>query len=130
MKKITVLMAEDHLIVRLRVFAGVEKLDGAKRTVLCRVAQEALTNVTRHARATQVELCIEQLADTVQMNVKDNVRSFSTFQAKKNGRLGLLGMRERVEMVGGRFAIESAPGHGTTIEVQVPAAKNLRPGKR
>ncbi len=115
---------ETKLPIRLRVFAGVEKLDAAQRTVLYRVAQEALTNVARHARATEVVLCIEPLADAVHMKIHDNGRSFSvqrTLLAKKNGRLGLLGMRERVEMVGGRFAIKSAPGHGTTIEVQIPS---------
>jgi len=123
---------ETKLQVRLRVFAGVEQLDIAKRTVLYRVAQEALTNVARHARAKQVELCIEQLATAVRLKIKDNGRSFSvqrTLQAKKNGRLGLLGMRERVEMVGGCFAIKSAPGHGTTIEVQVPFSSASKPRK-
>ena len=123
---------ETKLPVRLRIFAGVEKLDAAKRTVLYRVAQEALTNVARHAHATEVELCVEKLADAVRMKIKDNGRSFSverTLLAKKNGRLGLLGMRERVEMVGGRFTLESAPGHGTTIEVQVPSSPAGKPGK-
>src|SRR6185503_8916699 len=109
--------------IRLRIFAGVEQLDAAKRTVLYRVAQEALTNVGRHAHATEVEMCIEKLSNVVHMQVKDNGRSFlvqRTLHAKKNNRLGLLGMRERVEMVGGHFDIESAPGKGTTIEVEIP----------
>ena len=108
-------------------------MDAAQRTVLYRVAQEALTNVARHARATEVELCIEKLAGAVRMKIKDNGRAFSvqrTFQAKKNGRLGLLGMRERVEMVGGRFTVESAPGRGTTIQVQIPSTKTLNQRKR
>ena len=123
---------EPKLRVQLRVFAGVEKLDAAKRTVLYRVAQEALTNVARHAKATQVELCIEKISDAVSMQIKDNGRAFSvqrTLLAKKNHRLGLLGMRERVEMVGGRFTVESAPGHGTTIEVQVPFSNSGKQGK-
>jgi len=109
--------------IRLRIFAGVEQLDAVKRTVLYRVAQESLTNVARHARATHVEMCIEKISDSVQMQIKDNGKSFlvqRTLDAKKNNRLGLLGMRERVEMVGGRFSIESAPGKGTMIEVQIP----------
>jgi len=123
---------ETKLPVRLRVFAGVEKVDAAKRTVLYRVAQEALTNVARHAKATEVELCIDQVAAAVRLKIKDNGRAFSvkrTFEAKKNGRLGLLGMRERVEMVGGRFTVESAPGHGTTIEVQIPFSSARKRGK-
>ena len=121
---------ETKLPVILRVFAGVEQLNAEKRIVIYRAAQEALTNVARHARATQVELCIEKIADVVRMKIHDDGRGFSvqrTFQAKKIGRLGLLGMRERVEMVGGRLTIESAAGHGTTIEVQIPFSKTLRP---
>ena len=109
--------------IHLRIFAGVEQLDGAKRTVLYRVAQESLTNVARHAHATQVEMRIEKLADSVHMQINDNGRSFPvqrTLHTKKNNRLGLLGMRERVEMVGGSFSIESAPGKGTSIKAQIP----------
>ena len=119
-----------HLRVRLRIFAGVEQLDAAKRTVLFRVAQESLTNVARHARATHVEMCIEKVSDSVHMQVKDNGKSFlveRTLHAIKNNRLGLLGMRERVEMVGGSFGIKSAPGKGTTIEVLIPF-RNVRGG--
>jgi signal transduction histidine kinase len=117
--------------IRLRIFAGVEQLDGAKRTVLYRVAQEALTNVARHAHATQVEMAIEKLAESVHMQIKDNGKSFSVgrmMNAKKNNRLGLLGMRERVEMVGGRFSIESAPGKGTAVEVHLPFRKRRGAG--
>ena len=123
---------QSRLPIRLRVFAGVEQLDMAKRTVLYRVAQEALTNVARHARATQVQLDIEKISDGMRMKIKDNGRSFSverTLLAKKNNRLGLLGMRERVEMVGGRFTVESVSGHGTTIEVQIPFGQ-VRGGRK
>ena len=59
------------------------------------------------------------------MEIKDNGKSFEVervLPARRNKRLGLLGMRERVEMVGGRFAVESAPGKGTTIRAQIPFA--------
>ncbi len=123
---------EKELPVSIRVCAEVEQLDAAKRTVLYRVAQEALTNVARHARATKAGLRIEKLADAVRLRINDNGRGFSvqrTLLATKNGRLGLLGMRERVEMVGGRFAVESAPRHGTTIEVQIPVGNAHRGGR-
>ena len=120
-----------HLRIRLKIFAGVEQLDGAKRTVLYRVAQEALTNVARHARATRVDVCIEKVPDSVHMRIKDDGKSFPVqraLHAKKNNRLGLLGMRERVEMVGGNFNVESAPGKGTTIEVEIPLVQSARKG--
>lgn len=112
-----------HIRIRLRIFAEVEQLDAAKRTVLYRVAQEALTNVARHAHATRVEMGIEKLPQAVHMQIKDDGKSFSVermLNGKKINRLGLLGMRERVEMVGGHFHIESAPGNGTAVKVEIP----------
>ena len=64
------------LHVHLKVFAGVEQLDNKKRTVLYRVAQEALTNVARHAHAHRVELNIQKLHSAVLMEIKDDGRSF------------------------------------------------------
>ncbi len=98
-------------------------MDTVTRTVLYRVAQEALTNVGRHARASQVDVSIRKLPRAVGLTIEDNGRSFQVervLRAKRNKRLGLLGMRERVEMVGGRLRIESAPGQGTTIHAEIP----------
>jgi PAS domain S-box-containing protein len=109
--------------VHLKVFAGVEQLDTARRTVLFRVAQEALTNVSRHAHASRVEVSIQKLADLICMKIKDDGRSFEVermMRSRGRKHLGLLGMRERLEMVGGRFEVESAAGKGTTITALVP----------
>ena len=110
----------------LTTFAAVEQLDTAKRTILYRVAQESLTNVARHAQASRVDVSIQKLRGDVRMEIKDNGKSFDVQGALHvNGskRLGLLGMRERVEMVDGTFCVESAPGQGTTIRVEIPFAK-------
>jgi signal transduction histidine kinase len=112
--------------VNLTAFAGVEKLSMERRTVLFRVAQEALHNVDRHAHASRVDVSIQGLADGVCMIIKDNGKSFnveSVLHVNGGKRLGLLGMRERVEMVGGQFSVESAEGQGTTIEVRIPQAE-------
>ncbi len=104
-------------------FAGVEQLPGAQRTVLYRVAQSALANVDKHARASHVKVRIRKLKDAVRMEIHDDGKSFvaaQVLQPKRYKRLGLLGARERVEMVGGTFGIESAPGHGTTISAEIP----------
>jgi signal transduction histidine kinase len=114
-----------RLQVHLKAFAGIEQLDIAKRTVLFRVAQEALTNVARHAHARRVELNIHKLRNAARMEIKDDGKSFNlerVLNAKGRKRLGLLGMRERVEMVGGTFCVESSPGNGTAIEVEIPFA--------
>jgi PAS domain S-box-containing protein len=116
-------MKETGIRAGLTAFEEVERLSAAKRTVLYRVAQEALHNVARHAHATKVEVSIQRLPRALLMQIKDNGRSFdveSALKPKKNKRLGLIGMRERLEMVNGQFAIESAPGKGTTIQAQIP----------
>ncbi len=110
----------------LTAFAGVEQLDTARRTVLFRVAQEGLTNVARHAQASRAEVSIQKEPGAICMRIKDDGRSFEVervWQRKGGKRLGLLGMRERLEMVGGRFEVESAPGAGTTLTAQIPLDK-------
>jgi signal transduction histidine kinase len=101
----------------------VEQLNSDQRTVLYRVAQSALTNVAQHAQASRVNVSIRKLRDAIRMEIHDNGKSFEVERvlfAKRHKRLGLLGMRERVEMVGGSFGVESAPGKGTTIHAQIP----------
>ena len=104
-----------------------KKSSPVRRTVLYRVAQEALTNVSRHAHASRVEVTIQKLAAGICMKINDDGKSFSVdrlMNAKGGKRLGLLGMRERLEMVGGRFEIESAPGRGTTVTAEMPLGKD------
>jgi signal transduction histidine kinase len=120
---------ETGIRVSLTAFAGLEQLNNVKRTVLYRIAQEALTNVVRHAKASRVDVYIEKRSDTVVMRIKDDGKSFNlqrVWQVGINKRLGLLGMRERAEMVGGTFEIDSAPGQGTTIHVQIPFINGLK----
>ena len=110
----------------LTFFKGVEDLNVAKRTILYRVAQEALTNVGRHACASNVKVTISRQGKTVRMEVADDGRSFKVGQALPTRgvkHLGLLCMRERVEMIGGVFEIESSPGHGTKIIASIPVSK-------
>ncbi len=126
MKKFT---KETGIRASLTAFAGLEKMNSAKRTVLYRVAQEALTNVGRHSQATCVDLIIRRIPNAVCMQVQDDGKSFDVermWHARKGRRLGLLGMRERVEMVGGKFTVTSAPGHGTTIRAEVPFSKSAK----
>jgi signal transduction histidine kinase len=114
---------ETGIRVSLSAFAAVEQVNGDKRTVLYRVAQEALANVARHAQASRAEVKIQKLDDAVCMKIRDNGKGFheeSALRAKRGKRLGLLGMRERLDMVGGKFSIESAPGRGTTILAWIP----------
>jgi signal transduction histidine kinase len=115
--------------ITLTAFAGLELLSNMKRTVLYRIVQEALSNVERHAHASRVDIFIEKQADIVVMRIKDNGQSFDLQRVQTvgaNNRLGLLGMRERAEMIGGKLKIASEPGKGTTIQVELPFNKGLK----
>ncbi|HSY17701.1 MAG TPA: PAS domain S-box protein [Candidatus Acidoferrales bacterium] len=123
--------AESGIHAHLTAFAQVEQLSTDRRTVLFRVAQESLTNVAKHAKAGRVEVNIQKLGDGVCMKIKDDGKSFPAAQALKakgRKRLGLLGMRERLEMHGGSFEIESAPGQGTTVIATIPFGKTAGGG--
>jgi len=103
--------------------ADVEKLDITGRTVLYRIAQESLANVERHSRATLVKVSIHLRGDAVCLEIRDDGRGFHVEGAtavRDSNRLGLLGMRERAEMVGGLFCVDSHPGQATTVRVELP----------
>ncbi|MEX2608107.1 MAG: sensor histidine kinase, partial [Kiritimatiellia bacterium] len=100
-----------------------DQLSGDQRIALYRIVQTALANVEEHSQATRVELRITQTADTLQIEVTDNGISFDVpgQEALRRGQhLGLISMRERTEMMGGTFEIESTPGKGTRLVIQIP----------
>lgn len=120
-------MRDTGIRVAMKAFSGVEKLDIEKRTALYRVAQEALVNVARHAHASRVDVTINELTNAVHMHIKDNGCAFKVDQILRSAGglpLGLLGMRERMEMVGGSLSIESTPADGTTIHALIPLETN------
>ena len=103
----------------------IEKLDMAKRTVLFRVAQEATINITRHAKARQAGIRIVRRRGGYRMTIRDDGRAFDVHRvldARGGKRLGVIGMRERLAMIGGTFAIVSIPGQGTSITAEVPTS--------
>jgi PAS domain S-box-containing protein len=87
---------------------------------LHRIVQEALTNVVRHAEATRVDVLLEQQGDKLVVLVEDNGVGFDPATVYEKGRLGVFGMRERTEMLGGTLTVESAPGAGTTLLLEIP----------
>jgi signal transduction histidine kinase len=98
-----------------------ERLPAAVETDLYRVVQEAMTNVARHARATRVDVLVERRGDRVLVMVEDDGVGFEPELAQLGDHFGLLGIRERAEALGGTLAVESAPGAGTTVVVEVPS---------
>jgi signal transduction histidine kinase len=116
-------MEETGIRASLRAFAGLEKLRSETRTVLYRVVQEALVNVSKHAKASEVKVHLHDEAGTICLDIIDNGRGFAVEgvrQGRGSKRLGLLGMRERVAMVGGSLAVESAPGASTSLHIRIP----------
>ncbi len=99
---------------------GEDRLPPEVETALYRIAQEALTNAIRHAGARDIAVVLEQHESHLVLIVEDDGKGFDADLASRSGRLGMIGMRERAEMLGGRLLMESSPGSGTTIVVEVP----------
>ncbi len=108
--------------VELGTHPALAQVTGQRGEVLFRVAQEALSNVFKHAHATKVRIDFSATPDALTMEIADNGKAFSVEEklGKRTGRLGLLGMQERVRLVHGTFSIDSAAGRGTHLAVQVP----------
>ena len=100
-----------------------ERLSPAIETALYRIVQEALTNVARHAEATKVSLLLRR-QKSVFVYIEDNGRGFDMEEIAKRegveGGIGLVGMRERVILLGGKINIESAPRHGAQLTIEIP----------
>ncbi len=110
----------------LDVEADVQPVDGFlpadARLALYRVVQEALSNIIRHSGATRARLRLSVENGFVSAVIEDDGRGFAEDRvSEKGGGLGLVGMRERASMIGGRVSIESTPGEGTRIRIDVPA---------
>jgi signal transduction histidine kinase len=92
---------------------------------LYRIVQEALNNISKHARATHVSVIIERRAEELTLIVEDDGRGFDSDNQRdhiRRGGMGLPGMQERAASIGGEMEVESANGKGTTLFVRVPLA--------
>ena len=100
------------------------ELSPAVTTTLFRIVQEAVSNIVRHAAAKSVMIVLELSAGAVQLRIQDDGRGFNPGDASRDAvelqRLGLLGIRERAELLGGQFQIESGPEKGTILQVTIP----------
>ncbi|WP_076593435.1 PAS domain-containing sensor histidine kinase [Herminiimonas arsenitoxidans] len=99
-------------------------------TAIFRILQESLTNVSRHSRATSVVVALKETKGVVTLKVTDNGQGFDHVSSREDS-LGLIGMRERAFMLGGKLKIQSRLGSGTSIEVRIPkvAASDSGDGK-
>jgi two-component system, NarL family, sensor histidine kinase DegS len=115
-----------NIPVEITAPMGISKLSNINKTVLFRVAQEALFNITKHADATQVKIKLKKYVQTIKLEISDNGKSFdkNSKNSKKNHLgFGIQAMEERVKMVHGTFKITSKKGSGTKITASVPFDK-------
>jgi signal transduction histidine kinase len=95
-------------------------LDGEAATACFRIVQEALTNVARHAQATQVTVRVAPAGDCVHLSVSDNGRGLNAEDRAARGHFGLVGMHERARLLAADLEITSEPGLGTTVLLSLP----------
>jgi two-component system, NarL family, sensor histidine kinase UhpB len=95
-------------------------ISAERGTVVFRMCQEALTNVARHAEASQVSIDLVEADDNLTLEVRDNGRGITEEEVQRPDSLGLLGMRERAALLGGVAEVKGAPGQGTSLTVRVP----------
>lgn len=95
-------------------------VDAQQSTALFRILQEVLTNVVRHAHATNVNIRLEETCEHVMMQVRDNGTGITAVEQSGPQAFGLLGMRLRAQQQGGTFDIQGTSGKGTTVTVKIP----------
>ncbi len=105
--------------VELEAQLGTERLPAEVETTLYRIVQEALTNIVKHAEASSVSILLVRRSATAAVVIEDDGQGFDPAELQER-RLGIIGMRERVELHEGRLTVESAPGSGTTLVAEVP----------
>ncbi len=103
----------------------IENLDENTGIMLYRIVQEALTNVTKHAGATQVSIEISRQNDFLKLVIRDNGAGIDLDAGGNGNGLGLIGMRERVETINGKIRIRSRPGEGFCIDISVPVSDSV-----
>jgi len=101
---------------------GGQAVPEAQATAVFRILQESLNNIGRHARATLVRISLSINARELEMSIADNGVGMHAGDRRKAHRFGLIGIEERVGMLGGEVRIESIPGQGTTVRLWIPLA--------
>ncbi|MGD0035997.1 MAG: PAS domain S-box protein, partial [Bacteroidota bacterium] len=104
------------------------EIKGQISTVLYRVFREAMTNVLRHAQAKQIFIGLSQRLGSIIFTIRDDGRGITKKELKRTTSLGLVGIRERIRMIGGTFTIEGKPGSGTILTVEIPLKKTKKNG--
>jgi two-component system sensor histidine kinase DegS len=109
--------------IRLTVTGLEQRLESYLEVMIFRAVQELIGNALRYSQAQQIRVQVDAIEGNVRVNVEDNGKGFSTGSLDEQSGMGLKIIRDRVEMLGGRFDIDSTVGQGTHVTFQVPATK-------
>jgi signal transduction histidine kinase len=118
--------AHPAIHIETKITLQEDEIPAALKTVLYRVVQEALNNISRHSKGNLVNITLEKNEGTIEFIIQDNGQGFDPDAAlsikDSEGGLGLMGMKERTHLSGGTFAVESVKGVGTTIHALWPVS--------
>jgi two-component system, NarL family, sensor histidine kinase UhpB len=114
--------------VTVQLAENEEPVDDRVATAVFRMVQEALTNVARHARATHAQIALRRHDGELELTVEDNGMGFPQRALQRDGSFGLMGMRERASMLGGRLEFDNPPGKGARLRVRLPLVSPALPG--
>jgi len=118
------LQESDGIGTDLKVLGGEKRFSSEVELLLFRIIQEALNNIRRHAQASEAQVVVEFAEDRIKVTISDNGRGFELSgrvdDLLRSGKLGLAGMQERARLLGGTIEVQSTPGKGTTLIVEVP----------
>lgn len=120
---------QKHSGIRCRIDALPQSvtLERNRALALFRICQETLTNVARHAAATEISLSLQEEQENIWLRIHDNGCGIAVDAVAKRRSLGLISMRERALSLGGEFSVQGAPGVGTTVTVRIPRPNALQP---
>ncbi len=120
------LETQDKVVTKISINGNQYRLPPEKELTVFRIAQEALSNIRRHSRASAIEMMVDYTDDALTLVITDNGRGFDmptrTSDLVLSGKLGIIGMRERARLVGGTLIVQSASGKGTTITLRIPTS--------
>jgi len=112
------------ITTKVNVLGNEHRLSEEVELVLFRITQEAMRNVWRHSQAIEAEIIVEFDESKIRVSVSDNGRGFSLPETitdlARDGKLGLAGMQERAQLIGGTLTVKSEPGRGSSISVELP----------
>jgi len=120
-----------NIEIQFKYLGGGERIDSTYEVAVFRIVQEAVQNAVKHSNAKDIRIIIEQYQHSIRIHVKDNGVGFDfdSIVDSHDESFGLIGMRERIELIDGEFEVETYPGGGTVIKVKIPIEESEARGE-